>query len=404
MSNVDLSWMNVPGPDGLTWAQKNTDLSWMNVPGADGRTFAQNAEGLGWMNIPGPDGLTFVQKYQQGKLPGQTPIAPPATGTTEDRNAFSILKQRLQDFGLEGMADKVWTFILENGPDDDAGTMLWLYQQPEFKARFPAFEALQRKYKGIQPSQYILLERQYAQTMRGAGLSASFFDNPNDFTALIENDVSQAEFQERIDNGFKKVAEADPSVREAFRQYFGVEGDAALAAFYIDPDRSAPKLAKAAQMAELGGAASTMGVQINADYAEKLTRLGVSQAQALAGFQKMQQQRALFAGGINETAVVPQGTGMSDTTRELRGESQFSPAVMPPGSEQGSGGQTGPNVQDTSTMTTENQLGTDFVFGTDVEVQRQLERRLAKRKAEASGVSQQVVANREGRTAIGTAD
>jgi len=408
MSNVDLSWMNVPGPDGLTWAQKNApDLSWMNVPGADGRTFAQNAEGLGWMNIPGPDGLTFVQKYQQGKLPGQTPIAPPATGTTEDRNAFSILKKELESFGLGSMADKVWKFILENGPDDDAGTMLWLYQQPEFKARFPAFETLQKKYKGIQPAQYIMLERQYAQTMRGAGLSASFFDNPNDFTELIENDVSQAEFQERVDNGFKKVAEADPAVRDAFRQYFGVEGDAALAAFFIDPDRSAPKLAKAAQMAELGGAASTMGVQINADYAEKLTRLGVSQAQALAGFQKMQQQRALFSGGVNEVAVQTQATGMSDTAKALRGESQFSPAVMPPGWKEGDpipANSSGPNVQDTSTMTTENQLGTDYAFGTDVNVQRELELRLAKRKAQASGTSQQVVADRQGRTAIGTAD
>jgi hypothetical protein len=55
-------------------------------------------------------------------------------------------------------------------------------------------------------------------------------------------------------------------------------------------------------------------------------------------------------------------------------------------------------------MTTENQLGTDYAFGTDVEVQRQLERRLSKRKAQASGTSQQVVANREGQTAIGTAD
>jgi hypothetical protein len=44
------------------------------------------------------------------------------------------------------------------------------------------------------------------------------------------------------------------------------------------------------------------------------------------------------------------------------------------------------------------------VFGTNRETQKQLELRLAKRKAQASGVSQQVVANREGQTAIGTAD
>jgi len=383
MTDVDLSWMNVPGSDGLTWAQKNSGAS----------------PDLSWMNIPGPDGQTFLQKQQK--------IADPASGTTEEKNAFSMLKQNLQDLGLESLADKTWRFMVENGTEDDAGTMLWLYQQPEFKARFPAFETLQKKYKGIQPAQYIMLERQYAQTMRSAGLSANFFDSPNDFTSLIENDVSQAEFQERVDNGFKRVSEASPAVRNAFRQYFGIEGDAALAAFFIDPDKSAPKLARAAQMAELGGAASAMGVQINSDYAEKLTRLGVSEAQALAGFQKMQQQSSLFARGINETAVVAQGTGMSDTGRALRGETQFSPAVMPPGGQESDtlpGGKTGPNVQDTSTMTAENQLGTDYVFGTDVEVQRQLQMRLAKRKAESSGVSQQVIANREGQTALGTAD
>jgi hypothetical protein len=408
MSNVDLSWMNVPGPDGLTWAQKNTDLSWMNVPGADGRTFAQNAEGLGWMNIPGPDGLTFVQKYQQGKLPGQIPVAPPEAGTTDDRNAFSILKKELESFGLGSMADKVWQYMLKNGSDDDAGTMLWIYQQPEFKQRFPAFEALQKKYRGIQPAQYIMLERQYAQTMRSAGLSANFFDDPNDFTSLIENDVSQAEFQERIDNGFKKVAEASPAVRDAFRQYFGIEGDAALAAFFIDPERSAPKLAKAAQMAQLGGAASAMGVQINADYAEKLTRLGVTEQQALSGLQKMQQQRSLFAAGINETSVSGQSTGTSDLTDQLRGPSSFSPAVMPGNWKEGdllpTNNSSKPNITDTSSMNIEDQLGTDYAFGTDVEVQRQLQRRLAQRKAQASGSSQQVVTNREGQTAIGTAD
>jgi hypothetical protein len=388
MTDVDLSWMNVPGPDGLTWAQK-----YASPVSVD----------LSWMNVPGPDGLTFVQKQQRGMLPGQTPIAAPAApGTTEQKNAFAYIEERLKTFGLGNMTQKVWNYIIENGVEDDNRTMLWLYEQPEFKQRFPAFEALQKKYRGIQPAQYIELERQYTQTMRSAGLSASFFDNPDDFTSLIANDVSQAEFQERVDNGFKKVTEANPAVREAFRQYFGIEGDAALAAFFIDPDRSAPKLAKAAQMAELGGAASTMGVQINADYAEKLTRLGISEQQALAGFQKMQQQRSLFAGGINETAVFPQETGMSDTTRALRGESQFAPAVVRLG-ETGAGSNQ-VNVQDTSTMTTENQLGTDYAFGTDVEVQRQLERRLAKRKAESSGSTQQVSTNRQGQTALGTAD
>lgn len=366
MSDVDLSWMNVPGPDGLTWAQK-----YANAP----RT------GLEWMNAVGPDGLTFVQRFQQNRLPGQTPVAPPATpGTTQQKNAFAIIQEQLRNFGLGDMADKTWKYILDNGVEDENRTLLWLYEQPEFKRRFPALEALQKKYRGIQPAQYIQLEKQYAQVMRGAGLSANFFDDPNDFTSLIENDVSQAEFQERIDGGFRKVAQADPAVRNAFRQYFGVEGDAALAAFFIDPERSAPKLTKAAQMAELGGAASTMGVKINADYAEKLTRLGVSQQQALAGFQKMQQQRGLFETGIGETSIETSIQKPSDLAKELKKETSI------------------------GAMAEETQAGIDYTFGTDVAVQRQLELRLRQRKAQSSGVSQQVATNRQGRTAVGTAD
>jgi len=59
---------------------------------------------------------------------------------------------------------------------------------------------------------------------------------------------------------------------------------------------------------------------------------------------------------------------------------------------------------DASAMDQQTQQGVDFLFGTDVGVQRELQMRLAKRKAQASGTSQQVVANREGRTAIGSAD
>lgn len=368
MTDVDLSWMNVPGPDGLTWAQK----------------YAAPANDLSWMNVVGPDGLTFVQRFQQGKLPGQAPIAPPATpGTSEQRNALAYIEEQLKQFGLGNMTEKVWQYILDNGIDDRNRIQLWIYSQPEFKQRFPAFEELQKKYRGVTPQEYIQLERQYAQVMRGAGLSSTFFDQPDDFTSLIANDVSQAEFQDRVENGFKKVAQADPKVREAFRQYFGVEGDAALAAFFIDPERSAPKLTKAAQMAEIGGAASTMGVQINADYAEKLTRIGISQQQALAGFAKMQQQRGLFEASVGEVAVTP---------TETPSESMFA----------GTGGvvlQPGQQPMDVAEKT-----GSDYIFGTDVEVQRDLEMRLKQRRAAASGVSQQNVADRGGRTSVGTAD
>lgn len=360
MSDVDLSWMNTPGPDGLTWAQKNAGAS----------------PDLSWMNTPGPDGLTWAQKQRK--------IASGATaGTTEEKNALAYLENLFKQFNLSSLTNKAWEYIIQNGVQDETRMLLWMREQPEFKKRFPAYEVLQQKYRNIQPAEYVMLERQYAQVMRSAGLSANFFDHPDDFTALIENDVSQAEFQERIENGFKKVSQADPKVREAFQRYFGVEGDAALAAFFIDPERSSPKLSKAAQMAELGGTASATGVNLSSEYAEKLTRLGVSQQQALSGFQKMQQQRGLFERSIGETEVVSPAASF-ETVFDGTGN------VVRSGEESG--------------MSTTEAAGIDYVFGTDVEVQRDLERRLNQRRAQASGVTQQNVVDRQGKTSLGVAD
>ena len=115
---------------------------------------------------------------------------------------------------------------------------------------------------------------------------------------------------------------------------------------------------------------------------------------------RVSQLSSLFATGINEAAVVSTGVAQSEL-----------PANLVPNNRNREIGVAGNQLnanQNSNQLgaagSTEDQLGVDFVFGTNRETQKQLELRLAKRKAQASGVSQQVVANREGRTAIGTAD
>jgi hypothetical protein len=85
---TDLSWMNVPGPNGLTWAQENAgapvDLSWMNVPGPDGLTWAQKNAGapvdLSWLNNMSEfERATMVQRVQNAQRTAPTPAAPVCT-------------------------------------------------------------------------------------------------------------------------------------------------------------------------------------------------------------------------------------------------------------------------------------------------------------------------------------
>ena len=169
MTDVDLSWMNVPGPDGQTWAQKYA---------------APVSVDLSWMNVRGPDGLTFVEKHQRGLLPGQTPILTP-----EQQKSWYELNQTLKAFGLDGMSERVKKYIIENGTDDPTRIRLWLMEQPEFKTRFPAMEKLSKAGRAISPEEYIQAEQQYIGVMRQAGLNPEFFDEDmlKSFDCVIAN-------------------------------------------------------------------------------------------------------------------------------------------------------------------------------------------------------------------------
>ena len=308
----------------------------------------------------------------------------------------------LKSFGLEGMNDRVKQYIIENGTDDVTRLRLWLMEQPEFKTRFPAMEKLSKVGRAISPEEYIAREQQYIGVMRAAGLNPEFFDEdptkPNvQFHKLIENEVLPEEFQTRVSDGFNRVANADPLVRNAFKNYFGVQGDQALAAFFIDAQRATPALVKAAAAAEMGAAAKAQDLDIDLNYATKLANQGVSYQQAKEGMARVSQLSSLFAGGVGEMAVVSGGVGQSDLPAAVAPRNQINVASNQSNTNQNSN-------QLGAAGSQEDQLGVDFVFGTNRETQKQLELRLAKRKAQSSGVSQQVSANREGQTAIGTAD
>jgi hypothetical protein len=367
MSNVDLSWMNVPGPDGLTWAQKN----------------AGAPVDLSWMNVRGPDGLTFVDKF----------------AGVEDNNAYNEVKRYLKDFKLDSLVEPLWKYVIETGVTNDDQLWLWIQDRPEFQTRFPAFKKLQEQGRAISPAAYIEAEKAYERVMRAANIPATFFDKADDFTDLIVADVSPAEFQSRIEKGYKRVAESSDLIRNAFKSYFGVDGDAALAAFFIDPERSAPALERAVQAAEIQAAALTSENSLNLSYASKLADMGVSYEQAMQGFQRLNTMRSLFSAGIGESPVQSTAPESSSLTGDLvaTGSTMFRADGLPSGGVVGVG-------NDSSTMNQESQQGVDFLFGTNVGVQRELQMRLAKRKAQSSGTSQQVATNRQGQTALGTAD
>lgn len=224
------------------------------------------------------------------------------TGTAEQRDALAYVRRILTDYGLpDSLATWAWQKIVSGAPAEQVA--LDLRDTPEFQQRFPAIPA--REAAGLpplSPAEYVAYEQAAGQLFRAAGLPPGFYDDPSDFTDLLAKDVSVAELNDRISTeGFQKVVGAPPEVRDAFQEFFGVQGDSALAAFFLDPDRAAPVLRRMATEADIAGrAALAGGLNVTADRARELAEIGVTGLQAQQAAANVAEQSALFSESVSE--------------------------------------------------------------------------------------------------------
>lgn len=212
--------------------------------------------------------------------------------------AADILRDLLRQYGL----DSLTTWAMDALARGLSGTQVEqeMRQQPAFIARFPAISERERLgLPAISPAEILANERQYAQIMRNNGMPPSFYDQPEDFTRLLVADKSPAEVQTLVEDGFTRVRQAPPEVRTAFRDYFGVDGDSALAAFFLDPERARPALMKMATQAEIGGAGRQFGFAVSADTAGRIAETTGGQGAAQT-FGQLAETKPLFDATVTE--------------------------------------------------------------------------------------------------------
>jgi putative NIF3 family GTP cyclohydrolase 1 type 2 len=78
---------------------------------------------------------------------------------------------------------------------------------------------------------------------------------------------------------------APDDLRQQLKDYYGVDPDEALKAYYLDPDIALPLLQKQSAAARIGVQATRQGLQgVGKDLAEELQGIGVSEDQAKQGF------------------------------------------------------------------------------------------------------------------------
>lgn len=222
-----------------------------------------------------------------------------------DGQSAASVKNMLRQYGLEELIPDVDGWIREGLSWPEIEAML---RDPTskpgkiFDTKFP--EIRLRTEQKLAPmsvaqiQQYRTVAKQY---MRSAGLPQGFYDEVSDFTNFIVGDVSLDELQTRVRDGFTAVASAPKEVREAFGEFFGTHGDAALASYFLDKDKALPALQKAVEASKVGGAARQFGFGIDKDRATSISETGADFGAARSGFSNIRNMDSLFTETASET-------------------------------------------------------------------------------------------------------
>ena len=130
---------------------------------------------------------------------------------------------------------------------------------------------------------YTGLKESYIGTLQEYGIprNTSVDLLTNRFTGLIEGEVSAREFAQRVDAVYQGIQENIPEVTEFYRENFGLElTPEAIFVGALDPTVGEEIVAGRITTAQIGGEAARAGFEITGDFAQRLQRAGISQAQA----------------------------------------------------------------------------------------------------------------------------
>jgi len=231
------------------------------------------------------------------------------TGFTPSKDARNTIKAVLATYGLGDLSDYLYGVYAKgevdiNNPD---ALIFAIRGQEAYQKRFAANAARAKKgLAELDPASYLQLENSYRQLLQSNGLPPGFYDQTEDFTALLEGDVSPQELQTRVQEGFRAVQDADPEVKRQMQELYGVN-EAGLAAYFLDPEKAAPILTRQAEAAKIAARAKEQGnIQLLSATAEEIAARGISAQEAEAGFTALGLQKGLYTEMMGEQALTQQ--------------------------------------------------------------------------------------------------
>jgi hypothetical protein len=234
---------------------------------------------------------------------------PVAGNTSQATSAKAELTKTLGRYGLASLGDFAWREYLAGIPIEQI--MLDIRDTAEYKARFPAMEHLAQTGHAVSEAEYIGYETTATSIFKAAGLPAGFYDQPDDFTHFLTNNIGLPELQSRVDMAKTAVYNADPDALAALEDFYSVGGRPEsmigdLTAYFLDDTRALPLIQTQWISAQNAAAAKRTGYgEITRTEAERLAALGVTGEQAQSGFGTLASMQELFTNLPGENPEAP---------------------------------------------------------------------------------------------------
>ena len=206
----------------------------------------------------------------------------------------------LREYGLESLITNLDAALIADptqfqGQYGEENMFRAVRDTPLYKARFKGLELRKRNgYRAISERDYLVIEKEFEQTLRANSMPKGFYDSQGDFANFIGNDVRADELNTRIQQGYRAVMETEPGTKEELKRLYGI-GDSDIAAFLIDPTRfQQSEAVKKAEAARRANAAREAGMQLTAAQSEELVNRGIGQSTAQQGFAEIGATQELF--------------------------------------------------------------------------------------------------------------
>lgn len=253
--------------------------------------------------------------------PAVTPVDTATTAGAPSNNNATIFGQwatYLQSIGLGDLfsigADGtpggwLWNQV-QAGVDNQAEFQMNLEQTQQFQARFPIIGQFRQRARDGEPGSVpsvpdvLTYEREVADTLRLAGLPQWMFDDRTYIQGLMGQELSADEVEARLGSAWTLVRNTDPAVLDQFAEFFGVQGDAAMAAFFLDPGRTTAQIDRMARTAYTSGLGETLGLNIGQQAADRIAALPKTEGgiwQDLTELSRLERPGGVMVEGITET-------------------------------------------------------------------------------------------------------